>query len=279
MRPLVAVRRSTPFDATRLSGSPLLAHLQPALRRLGRLDDFPPVDALARVFDQEAPVRFVASAPRARSRGARARGGADANPEPRRVDPSTMYDGRIAIDRCVPTRAHCWHDLANALVWGTFPRAKLALHERQHQAIAARVAGGARVLPPTRTRELDALALLDEGGVVVSADDPETTSASLRRPGALREWLGAGRAEAVVFGHAIVESLALGVTPAVVAAIVVPRARGAPPRLDDLDASVGAALRDSSQFQTPTALCRVDLAALDEPHFATQMLTRGLTCS
>jgi hypothetical protein len=241
VRPLVAVRRSTPFDAARLSGSPLLAHLQPAVSRLGRLDDFPSIEALTRVFEGDPPVRFVAAAPR--------------RDAPASVDPATMYDGRIAIDRCVPTRARCWHDLANAIVWGTFPRAKLALHERQHRAIAARVEAGAVKLPPTRTRELDALALIDEGGVVVLADDPDATATTLRRAGALREGLRAGRACAAVFGHAIGESLALGVRPAVVAAIVLPRAR-------DLDAATAAAIEDPSRFQTPAALCRVDLVEM-----------------
>lgn len=264
MRPLVAVRRSTPFDAARLSGSPLLAHLQPAVRRLGRLDDFPSIEALARVFARDPPVRFVASAPRPRGRRGE---------PPKSVDPTSMYDGRIAIDRCVPTRARCWHDLANAIVWGTFPRAKLVLHARQHEAIAARVGDGAARLPPTRTRELDALALIDEGGVTVLAEDPGATAAALRRAGALREWLRAGRASAAVFGHAIVESLALGVTPAVVAAVVLPRAR-------DVDAAMAEALEDRSRFQTPTALCRVDLAEIDEeaPYFETQ-IAKGLNIS
>jgi hypothetical protein len=184
-----------------------------------------------------------------------------------------LYDGRIAIGRRVPTRANCWHDFLNALVWGTFPRSKQALHSRQHRAIAARIEPGARVLPPTRTRELDALALLDEGGVIVSADDPEPLKKALRfdthsdrasashgsvSTGVLRNAIASGQAEAIVFGHAIFESLVLGVAPAAVAAFV--RPRGAPNEpLGALDRALADALGDSARFGTPTELCRVEL--------------------
>jgi hypothetical protein len=56
----------------------------------------------------------------------------------------------------------------NGLVWATFPRAKRALHARQHRALAARVAERTERLPQTRSREQDALALFDEGGLVVA---------------------------------------------------------------------------------------------------------------
>jgi hypothetical protein len=158
---------------------------------------FPRVEALDRVFvgalDGAAPpVRFVLSAPRSRPR--RGRRGEGRPP----IELRELYDARITLDRVVPTRRDSWHDLMNALVWGTFPRAKLALHARQHRAIAERIAPGACTLPPTRTRELDALALLDEGGVVLTGVD--------------------GRCP-VVFGHAIYESLARGIPAAIVAAI------------------------------------------------------------
>src|SRR6202044_2198544 len=165
--------------------------------------DLPPVQAFDRVFGVErcdAPVRFVPAAPRPRRRR-----------RPFALDVSALYDARITIERVVPTRARSWHDLMNALVWGTFPRAKSALHARQHCAIAERVAPGARTLPPARTRELDALALLDEGGVVLLGGDP---------------------AWAVVFGHAIYESLALGIPPSVVAAIALEPSERTPRGVD-----------------------------------------------
>jgi hypothetical protein len=115
------------------------------------------------------------------------------------VDAARLYDARIVRDRCVPTRPRSWHDFLNALVWATFPRAKRALHERQHRALAERIPAGATTLPSTRSREHDALALIDEGGVVLLED---------------------GRAkETVVFGHAVYEGLVLGRGPATTCAV------------------------------------------------------------
>jgi hypothetical protein len=78
-------------------------------------------------------------------------------------------DGSYA-DRClrgdVPTRSHNLHDLLNALIWARFPRAKRALCER-HIAIARtreRTPAGTQRL---RSREQDAAAMLDEGGLVL----------------------------------------------------------------------------------------------------------------
>jgi hypothetical protein len=269
MRPLVRVRRATPFDPDFLARSSLLWPLEQAARRLGRGEGFPSRETLQRVFAGESPVRFVPSAPRGRRRVS--------------VDPAALYDGRITLERSVPTRAGCWHDFMNALVWGTFPAAKRALHARQHRAIAARVEPGARVLPPTRTPELDALALLDEGGVVVMADDPGLMRATLReRNGALRAAVVAGSAEAIVFGHAIFESLVLGVSPAAVAAVVLERdvRAGDGSRLRAVDSALSAVLADASQLQSPGELCRVDLgdALPCSPQRATQMLP-GLSSS
>jgi len=270
MRPLVRVRRATPFDPGFLARSPLLWPLEQAARRLGPHDGFPSHEALRQVFEGRPPVSFVPAAPRGRRRGS--------------VDAAALYDGRITLERRVPTRAGCWHDLMNALVWGTFPAAKSALHARQYRSIAARVDPGARTLPPSRTPELDALALLDEGGVVVMADHPGALGAALReRNGALRAAIVAGRAEAVVFGHAIFESLVLGVSPAAVAAVVLERGASfddVSRRLRRVDAALAAVLTDASLLQAPGELCRVDLGeALPwAPHRATQMLP-GLSSS
>jgi Protein of unknown function (DUF3025) len=225
--------RSAPFDPDFLDRSPLFWPVVPAARSLfepavgGDRPDFPSVQSLDRVFGEDrrdAPVRFVPSAPRPR-RGRR----------PHAIDVRSLYDARITLERVVPTRARSWHDLMNALVWGTFPRAKSALHARQHRAIAERVAPGARTLPPARTRELDALALLDEGGVVL---------------------LGGELARAVVFGHAIYESLALGLPPAVVAAITLD-ADGRTPRA--VDEALARHIEDDDRFRSPDELRRVEL--------------------
>jgi hypothetical protein len=207
---------------------PVAAAARALLEHAPASSDFPPVQSLHRVFGtdlRDAPVRFVPAAPRPR-RGRR----------PPAIDVRALYDARITLDRLVPTRARSWHDLMNALVWGTFPRAKSALHARQHAAIAARVEPGARTLPPARTRELDALALLDEGGVVLPGGDV---------------------ARAVVFGHAIYESLALGIPPAVVAAIPLDAGEGSPRAVDE---ALALQIEDGTRLRTPDELHRVALA-------------------
>ncbi|HSY20510.1 MAG TPA: DUF3025 domain-containing protein [Polyangiaceae bacterium] len=252
MRPLVVVRRAVAFDPRFCARSPHFWPLRRALGAIGPGEDFPTVGDFARVFAGDPPVRFVpASPPRRRTP----------------LDPRALYDARITLDGVVPTRERCWHDFMNALVWGTFPRAKRALHARQHRAIAARIAPGARTLPPARTRELDALALLDEGGVVLLARDPAGLRAALMAgdPGALEAAVGAGDARGIVFGHAIYESLALGVAPAIVAAVVVDdaddarRACGEADRIAHADRVLEALLEDSARLMTPEELKRVDL--------------------
>jgi hypothetical protein len=156
------------------------------------------------------------------------------------LDTGRLYDARIARDRCVPTRARSWHDFLNALVWATFPRSKLALHERQHRALVERIEPGSRTLPATRTREHDALALLDEGGVVVLDD---------------------GRArETVLFGHALYEGLVLGRGAMTACGIVTPvRRMPAEPR--ERVASADAALAELLRSATldPRGLERVPI--------------------
>ena len=244
MRPLVAVRRAVPFDPRFLARSPLFWPLTRAARALEPCDDFPSTDDLYKVFATAPPIRFVEAPPARRRR------------EP--VDARTLYDGRVTIERAVPTRPRCWHDFMNALVWGTFPRAKLALHARQHRLIAERIDPDARGLPP-RSRELDALALIDEGGVVVLASSPASVQASLRRgePGMLRRCVESGAADALVFGHAIYESLALGVKPAIVAALVLPREDCEGDVVRGADGALAAALVDGDRVWSTRDLARV----------------------
>jgi hypothetical protein len=251
VRPLVPVRRAAPFDASFPARSPHFWPLARALAALGPGGDFPAVADLGRVFAEQPPVAFVRAAPRRRRAP---------------LDPRALYDARITLDFEVPTRERCWHDFMNALVWGTFPRAKRALHARQHRAIAARLAPGARTLPPVRTRELDALALLDEGGVVLLP----------------------GRAAPIVFGHAIYESLALGVAPAIVAAVEVPegvatrgardasaasdvgRADGALAAVvEGADRALAAIVEDDTRLTAPAELRRVDLTSTSPRAWAT----------
>ena len=240
------MRRAAAFDRHFIGRDPLFWPLARAARAFVQLDDFPPIETLGGVFDGDLPVRFVPAAPRRRRRSP--------------VDVQTLYDARITLERAVPTRARCWHDLMNALVWGTFPNAKRALHARQHRAISERVAPGARGLPP-RSPELDSLALIDEGGLVVLTSDPDSTEAALRtrRDGVLRSYVESGAADALVFGHAIYESLALGVTPAVVAAVVLRRDGEEPDVVRAADDALARAIVDGARLRSPRELTRVNV--------------------
>jgi hypothetical protein len=246
MRPLVAVRRAVPFDPQFVTRDARFWPLTRAANALCFRADFPPIETLAKVFDGDPPVRFVAATPR-RRRGAP-------------LDARALYDARITLDRAVPTRPRCWHDLMNALVWGAFPLAKRALHARQYRAVARRLAPGARRLPPSRTPEQDALALLDEGGVVLVPPDVDIDASSAR--------------EVIVFGHAIYESLALGVAPAVVAgiALTVRLGQKAPPPgrhsdgpytvLQVIDRALAEAIEDDTRLRSPRELKRVRISAV-----------------
>lgn len=166
-------RATTPFQPAFVERHADFWPLERAARSFAGSIDWPPVADYARAFDGPAPVAFVESAPRPRR--ARAKGS---------IDRDAMYDAQI-IRGVVPTRARCWHDFSNALVWATFPQAKRALHARQYRAVTAWIPDGATRLPGARSREMDALALIDEGGVVQVG------------------------ATSVVFGHAIYEGAAL----------------------------------------------------------------------
>jgi hypothetical protein len=258
MRPLVAVRRAAPFDprvlTETLARSPLFWPLARAASTLAGHDDFPPVEALGRVFASAPPVRFV-TATRGRRKNRRGN-------EPRRVDASALYDARITLDCEVPTRPRCWHDLMNALVWGTFPLAKRALHARQHRAVWARVAPDDTRLPASRTRELDALAILDEGGIAVLAREPVSMRRALKGPSAspLRMGIASGAAVALIFGHAVYESIALGVTPAVVAALVLQRdERDEHGLIESADLALMRVIDDGERLRTPDELSRVNV--------------------
>jgi hypothetical protein len=179
------------WDPSFVARSPLFWPLEGAASTLRRTCAngelaFPPPETIDRALGARAGVRFERQRPVTRRR----RG-------PR--DPSSMYDARIKAG-CVPTRPGSWHDLMNALVWATFPRAKRALHERQHALVVPAAPGESA----RRPRELDTLALLDEGGAVVIGrlplDDEEALVAALDDR----------TATVLVFGHAVYEGIVLG---------------------------------------------------------------------
>src|SRR5579862_2736860 len=113
MHPLRAsprVPHAPAWDRAFFERSPLFWPVLPAARRLAAFDDWPAPEALACLFTGEPAVRFELAAPKGRRT---------------RRSAGDRYDARI-VAGCVPTRARSWHDLTNALVWATFPRAKRA---------------------------------------------------------------------------------------------------------------------------------------------------------
>jgi hypothetical protein len=173
---LVRGQRSS-FESRFFERSPEFWPLARAAQTFADHDDWPNVGDYARAFEGEAAVRFE-EAKRGRKRGG--------DVPISRVD---LYDAVIVNRRVVPTRPRMWHDFLNAMVWATFPAAKLALHRRQHVAIERWIPAGATQLPNARTRELDALALVDEGGML------------------LLDHGRGGERQRILFGHALFEGL------------------------------------------------------------------------
>ncbi len=164
-----------------------------------------------------------------------------------------MYDARIAREGCVPTRPGSWHDLMNALVWATFPLAKRALHERQHGLVVPAAPGESA----RRPRELDTLALLDEGGLVVVALAP------LEDEDALVSAVARHQATALVFGHAIYEGIVLGHEAPLASAICV---RGDPGSARDAliahaDQALATVVADRTRLLEPRGMLRLRAAS------------------
>ena len=136
--------------------SPVFETIGEPARLFASFAAFPTPEEIDEVLRDRAPVRFVRKSQQDKS----------------------LYDARIIADGIVPTRAGSWHDLLNALVWATFPLTKTALHRLQHELVVPHA--------PARTKEQDALAMVDEGGA----------------------FLAGGRV--AIFGHAIYESFVRG---------------------------------------------------------------------
>jgi len=143
------------------------------------------------------------------------------------IELAQLYDGRIALRGEVPCVGASYHDFLNVIAWAAFPRAKRALHARQYRALTRWLPAHASRLPNRRTREQDALALLDEGGAALVV--PEELAARLRKPGADPYLLSdEPRARVVLFGHALMEHVCFESSAVRAAALLVCR-EGPPP--------------------------------------------------
>lgn len=196
-----------------------------AARAFADREEWPEVADYVRAFDGEPPVAFELAPARRR------------RPDGAPVVREELYDAVIVRRRVVPTRPRMWHDYLNALVWASFPRAKLELHRRQHAAIERWIPEAATRLPNARTRELDALALLDEGGVLLLEDG--------------------ARAVPLVFGHALFEGLVLE-QPAMIARSLRldVRAAGEGDLVRLADVLLARVLADPTRITSPDELAR-----------------------
>jgi hypothetical protein len=197
------------WDPTFTLRSDVFQTIADASRPFQRCAVFPTPEQIDEALASAAGVRFVRMKPVPRRRRSAT------------VTSENMYDARIALDGVVPTRPGSWHDFLNALVWATFPRAKKALHVRQHALVVPHA--------PRRPPALDALALVDEGGVVIS------------------------QRKKIVFGHAVYESLVRGWRPPVAAAVELACTA------DEVDEALAAFIADEERLRVPKDLRRVEI--------------------
>lgn len=174
------------------------------------------------------------------------------------------YEPRIFLRGEVQFRSCNWHDLLNALVWLTFPRAKAALNQRHYRELERQRGCGA----PNRGPAQDALTLFDEGGVIVVSANAELSR--LLMDFEWKELFWRRRAAAVqamrfyLFGHALYEKALApfaGVTGRGVicevdsAFLAQPLAQ----QLDELDARLAARIGDPARFAATRELAPVPI--------------------
>lgn len=170
---------------------------------------------------------------------------------PRRapLDRDSLYVIRVARHARVPTRERSWHDLTNALVWAAFPRSKRALAKRLLDVFEARVPNDATSLPSTRTREEDALAMLDEGGVVLATEPDHVERALEAQRASDHAALRSLPLVPHVFGHALMEHAVYG--DATVRAYAVVLAVPAPAHTDAADEALARWITETDALTHP----------------------------
>jgi hypothetical protein len=166
---------STIWDHARLTG-PRFARVADLVARLAGERDWPSIASLNERFADELGRAGVMLVEAAKTKPVLAADGT--------IDPASLYEVRIIERGEIPTRPRNAHDLLNALIWAAFPASKLALTRSLATLQRARAHGRA-ALPPTRTREHDRLALVDEGALLCVTSSRSTST-----------W---------IFGHAILE--------------------------------------------------------------------------
>jgi hypothetical protein len=121
--------------------------------------------------------------------------------------PSRTYEDAVADGR-IPTRVGSWHDTFNVLAFVLYPASKRALHARCRELAIGRN----RAQP--RSREEDALALIDEASLIVAGAGEGIEAFELARPRKVVAEIDAIVREHGLFvdvlGHGLLEHLMLG---------------------------------------------------------------------
>ena len=234
------LERSPMLEPLRIHGGALSTPQWPSTGDLGRLlaqCDAPPVTGSG------ARISFV--------------------PQSRKVQVfEEKYEPRIFLKGEVQVREGNWHDLLNALVWLTFPRAKAALNARHYRALLEQRATGAR----NRGPEQDAMTLFDEGGVIVAARDPELLQLLQSHEWKALFWHRRARVTAdmrfYLFGHALYEKALnpfTGITARGLLFEVDADFFRAPPaaQIQALDAVTAGRLADAQAVRSPRELAPV----------------------
>ena len=226
------------WDRWELLASPMFATLAPVIERLPE-DHFPTLAELNRLCEE----REVVSG-----------GGEPLEFVPQEAKTGEPYEKRVFAYGKVLTRNRNWHDLFNALVWITFPKAKAAINRHHYREMQGREGGEAR------GAVRDALTLFDESGVIVACADADL--AGLLTGFQWKELFWNRCEDAVrsmrfhLFGHALYEKALApykGVTGKSVILDVSAREfeRPLPQQLASLDAHLARAFSDTRSLAAP----------------------------
>jgi hypothetical protein len=132
--------------------SPLFAPLHPILAKL-EAENFPSLqDCNALLAARVSPIAVHSGMPLH-----------FVTPIPGKLSFEAQYEPRCYLSGEVQMRSNNWHDLFNALVWLTFPKAKAALNARHFHALKEERESGNTARGAVR----DVNTLLDESGVIV----------------------------------------------------------------------------------------------------------------
>jgi len=149
------------WNKNSLLETPTFTPLHPVIRKLGE-DGFPTLHNCNELLVNQQPtitvhgglpLRFVAQ-------------------EYGKLAFEARYEPRCFLKGEVPTRANNWHDLLNALVWLTFPKAKAAINWRHYQALTLEDDSATH---SQRGAVRDTATLLDESGIIVACADMQLT--------------------------------------------------------------------------------------------------------